>query len=519
MSRSSRASQSLPSEAATGLATSDGVVPLLELRNISKHFGSLVANDNISLTLRRGEIVALLGENGAGKSTLVNILFGHYVADSGEVLVDGLRLPAGNPRAALAAGIGMVSQHFNLAENLTVLDNVILGTEHLWSGFSRRRAAIARLEETAKRLNFKIEPNTLISDLSVGECQRVEIAKALYRGARILILDEPTSVLTPTEAADLFVLLRSLASSGVGIIFISHKLDEVLAISNRVVVLRGGRLAATREIENVTVNELAELVIGDRAPPPLERSQNSNVAPAPKLAVTRLASGKLREATFEVRAGEIFGIAGIAGNGQADLCNVLFGLASPANGKIEFDGKVIPYDPGARVQYGVARIPQDRAALGIVGELSAWENAVSERRHSPDFQGFGFVRRKQAQRFTRDIILNFDIRCRDIRLPARQMSGGNIQKLILGRALHGNPGIIIAVQPTWGLDIGAVAYVHRQLLAARERGAAILLVSEDLDELFAIADRIAVMAGGHLSAPSRTWSATEIGLAMTASAG
>ncbi len=223
------------------------------------------------------------------------------------------------------------------------------------------------------------------------------------------------------------------------------------AISNRVVVLRGGRLVATRETATATVNELAELVIGDRAAPPMERSQNSDVAAVPKLAVTSLASGKLREATFEVRAGEIFGIAGIAGNGQTDLCNVLFGLASPASGKIQFDGKILPYDPGARVQFGVARIPQDRAALGIVGELSAWENAVSERRHSPDFQRFGFVRRQEAQGFTRNIVANFDIRCRDIRLPARQMSGGNIQKLILGRALHGDPGIIIAVQPTWDL--------------------------------------------------------------------
>ncbi len=230
------------------------------------------------------------------------------------------------------------------------------------------------------------------------------------------------------------------------------------------------------------------------------------------------AGAKLRQATFEVAGGEIFGIAGIAGNGQSDLCDVLFGLAAPSAGRVEVDGKVLPATPASRLASGVARIPQDRDALGIIGDLSVWENAISERRRSPAFLQNGFLRRDKAQVFTRRIVDDFDVRCRDIRLPARQMSGGNIQKLILGRALFGEPGVIIAMQPTWGLDVGAVSYVHRQLIAARDRGAAVLLISEDLDELFAVADRIAVMAAGHLSAASSSWSTAEIGLAMRAQA-
>ncbi len=480
-----------------------------------------MANEDVSLELGRGEILALLGENGAGKSTLMNILFGHYAADSGDILIEGVRLPGGNPRLALAMGVGMVHQHFTLADNLTVLDNIILGTESLWSLKSSRRQAVAKIRTMAHTLNMQIDPAAKVGSLSVGERQRVEIVKALYRGARILILDEPTSVLTPSEATDLFGILRSLSQAGTGIIFISHKLKEVIAVSHRIAVLKSGRLVATRDAAAVSASDLAELMIGARAPAVIKEtnSQQKDDVKSCRLAVKDLsAAGKIRHVNFEVAGGEIFGIAGIAGNGQLALCDILFGLDRPLTGSIEVDGNKLPPVPAARVGAGVARIPQDRDHLGVVGDLSVWENAISERRRDPAFVRSGFLRRQGALAFTRKIVADYDIRCRDIRQPARQMSGGNIQKLVLGRSLFGEPGVIVAMQPTWGLDVGAIAYVHRQLIAARDRGAAILLISEDLDELFAIADRIAVMAGGALSEPSSSWSPTAIGLAMTAPA-
>jgi simple sugar transport system ATP-binding protein len=495
--------------------------PLLELRGVTKRFGSLVANEDVSLELGRGEILALLGENGAGKSTLMNILFGHYAADSGDILIEGVRLPSGNPRLALAMGVGMVHQHFTLADNLSVLDNIILGTESLWSLKSSRRKAVAKIRAMAQSLNMQIDPTVKVGSLSVGERQRVEIVKALYRGAGILILDEPTSVLTPAEVTDLFGTLRKLSQAGTGIIFISHKLKEVIAVSHRIAVLKSGRLVATREVAAVNTNDLAELMIGPRAPSSIKKSgpRASDTARSCRLAVKNLSTaGKVRRVNFAVAAGEIFGIAGIAGNGQLALCDVLFGLERPTSGSIEVDGRKLSAVPASRVDAGVARIPQDRDHLGVVGDLSVWENAISERRRNPAFVRSGFLRRQGALAFTRKIVADYDIRCRDIRLPARQMSGGNIQKLVLGRSLFGEPGVIVAMQPTWGLDVGAIAYVHQQLIAARDRGAAILLISEDLDELFAMADRIAVMAAGSLSEPSASWSPAEIGLAMTTSA-
>jgi simple sugar transport system ATP-binding protein len=495
--------------------------PLLELRGITKRFGSLVANENVSLELGRGEILALLGENGAGKSTLMNILFGHYAADSGDILIEGVRLPGGNSRLALAMGVGMVHQHFTLADNLSVLDNIILGTESLWSLKSSRRQAVTKIRAMAQTLNMQIDPAAKVGSLSVGERQRVEIVKVLYRGARILILDEPTSVLTPSEATDLFGTLRSLSQAGTGIIFISHKLKEVIAVSHRIAILKSGRLVATRDAADVSTSDLAELMIGPRVPAVAREtsSRDSGGAKPCRLAVKNLsAAGKVRHVNFEVAGGEIFGIAGIAGNGQLALCDILFGLDRPTTGSIEVDGNKLRPVPAARVGAGVARIPQDRDHLGVVGDLSVWENAISERRRNPAFVRSGFLRRQGALAFTRKIVTDYDIRCRDIRQPVRQMSGGNIQKLVLGRSLFGEPGVIVAMQPTWGLDVGAIAYVHRQLMAARDRGAAVLLISEDLDELFAIADRIAVMASGSLSEPSSSWSPAAIGLAMTAPA-
>jgi ABC-type uncharacterized transport system ATPase subunit len=492
--------------------------PVLRLTGITKRFGALLANDAISLELARGEVLGLLGENGAGKSTLVNILFGHYVADAGSIEVFGRPLPPGQPKAALAAGVGMVHQHFTLADNLTVLDNVTLGTEPLWAPWSRRGEARARLLETSKRFGLAVDADARVADLSVGERQRVEILKALYRGARILILDEPTAVLTPQESDALFATLRTLVADGLSIIFISHKLDEVLRVSQRVVVLRQGRLVATRDAGQTSKAELAELMIGHRVDQPERGREGVQPGAGPRLAVHELAAGaKLERASFSVQAGEIFGIAGVSGNGQAQLADALCGLLRPERGTIRVDGRLLEAEPRAFIRAGVARVPEDRGAVGVIGDLAVWENAISERYRETRFSRLGWLHRGAAREAAQAIVDQFDVRGGGLDAPARSLSGGNIQKLILGRALVTEPGVVVANQPTWGLDVGAVSYIHSQLLAARARGAAVLLISEDLDELFAIADRIAVMFQGVLSEPRRDWTVSAIGLAMAGS--
>ena len=480
---------------------------VLKLAHITKRFGSLVANDDISLDLARGEVLALLGENGAGKSTLVSILFGHYVADAGTIEVDGRPLPPGEPKAALAAGIGMVHQHFTLADNLGVLDNVMLGTEALWQPFSRRAAARARLLAAAQRFGLQVDPEARIGTLSVGERQRVEILKALVRGARILILDEPTAVLTPQESEALFATLSQMVAEGLSIIFISHKLDEVLRVSHRIAVLRGGRLVADLPAAGADKAMLAEAMVGRAVAPAVRRAH------APGAVVCTLPGTPLA-----VRAGEVFAIAGVAGNGQQALADRLCG---EGGGAVELDGRALAATPRAFVEAGVARIPEDRHAVGVVGDLPLWENAVLERYASPAFARRGLVRRAAAREFARRLVDRFDVRGGGLDAPARSLSGGNMQKLILGRELSGAvPKLIVANQPTWGLDIGAVAYVHQQLLDAAAAGAAVVLVSEDLDEIFALADRIAVIHHGVLGAPrpARDWSLADIGLAMAGAA-
>ena len=521
-------------------------LPLLRLRGITKRFGRLVANDAISLELARGETLALLGENGAGKSTLVSILFGHYRADAGEIEVDGRTLPPGDPKAALAAGIGMVHQHFTLADNLSVLDNVMLGNEPLWRPYSRRAEWRAQLVDTARRFGLQVDPGARVGTLSVGERQRVEILKALVSGhgsaaTRILILDEPTAVLTPAEAESLFATLRQLVAQGLGVIFISHKLDEVLRVSDRVAVLRGGRLVATLATADADKARLAELMVG------------REVAAARKKA-TR-ASGVVCELRSEhieltLRAGEIVAVVGVAGNGQQGLAEVLSGMrgvdalvpghrpSPPPWGRgshakaagVTILGQRMKARPRDWIAAGVARIPEDRHALGVVGDLPVWENAMLERYATPAFARFGVIRRAAARAFARRLVERFDVRGVDAAnpsAPTRALSGGNMQKLILGRALMGDPLqpkpplLIVADQPTWGLDVGAVAYVHQQLLDACAQGSAVLLISEDLDEIFALADRIAVMHRGRLGAarPTAQWTLAQIGLAMAVGAG
>ncbi len=496
--------------------------PVLRLARITKRFGALVANDAISLDLGPGEVLALLGENGAGKSTLVSILFGHYRADEGEIEVFGQPLPPGQPRAALAAGVGMVHQHFTLADNLTVLDNVLMGTEPLWRPVSRRAAARGHLLEVGQRFGLTVSPDALVGTLSVGERQRVEILKALYRGARILILDEPTAVLTPQESEALFATLGQMVAQGLSIIFISHKLAEVLRVAHRVAVLRGGRLVAEAAAAGTTQAELANWMVGQDVAVP-ERSPASRVGDVVcALEGVNVDGGreKLAGASLALRAGEITAIAGVSGNGQLALAELLCGMRAASGGRVTLAGEPLRASPAWLVRQGVARIPEDRHAVGVVGDLPVWENAVSERLRSGAFSRFGMVRRRAARAHAERIVQAFDVRGAGLQSPARALSGGNMQKLILGRALLAPDGsvprLIVAHQPTWGLDIGAVAYVQRQILAARDAGAAVVLLSDDLDEVLAMGDRIAVLHAGHMTearAP-QDWSREAIGLAM-----
>ncbi len=502
---------------------------VLQLSGITKRFGSLVANDDISLTLSRGEVLALLGENGAGKSTLMSILFGHYVADEGDIKAFGRPLPPGQPRAALAAGIGMVHQHFTLADNLSVLDNVLLGSEPLWQPFSRRSAARARLLEVSRRFGLPVSPDARVGDLSVGERQRVEILKALYRGARILILDEPTAVLTPQESEALFATLSQMVAEGLSIIFISHKLGEVLRVSHRVAVLRQGRLVAEAPAQGTTQAQLAQWMVG-HAVERAERRPARRVGDAVcMLEGVHTAGGRyaLHGVNLTLRAGEITAIAGVSGNGQVALADVLCGVRTPTQGRATLHGMPLPAQPQRLVAQGVARIPEDRHAVGVVGDLPVWENAVSERLGSRWFSHpwftAGWIKRRAARQHARRVAETFDVRGGGPDVPARSLSGGNMQKLILGRALlspdpgtQEPPRLIVAHQPTWGLDIGAVTFVQQQLIAARDAGAAVLLISDDLDEVLQLGDRVAVMHGGHLTAalPAAAWTREAIGLAM-----
>ena len=490
---------------------------VLRLDRITRRFGGVLANDAISFTLDQGEVLALMGENGAGKTTLMNILFGHYLADEGTVTVFGRPLPPGDPKAALAAGIGMVHQHFTLAENLTVLDNVVLGTRPLWSLRDGRRGARARLLALSSRFGLKVAPDARVADLSVGERQRVEILKALWREARILILDEPTAVLTPQESQALFATVRVMVAEGLSVVFISHKLHEVTAVADRVVVLRRGAKVADLPVAGTDRHRLAALMVGAEViPPAVEAARPGPV----RLALDRVTvpgQPGLDAVTLDLRAGTITGLAGVAGNGQGALAELLSGMTAPATGQIRIEGT----DPGSwspqkALAAGIGRIPEDRHAMGSIAAMSLTENAILESYARPPVSRRGWLDRRAARARALRLIAAYDVRCPGPDLPIRLLSGGNMQKLILGRVLDTAPGVLLAHQPTRGLDIGAVTTLHRHLLAARDRGAAVLLISEDLDEVQALSDVIHVLHDGRLSPafPRGTATAAELGLWM-----
>ncbi len=478
---------------------------ILSLNRLSKRFGTVVANDAVDLDLYKGEVLALLGENGAGKTTLMNMLFGHYLPDSGAIDVageDGVLQPLalGHPQAALAAGIGMVHQHFTLAENLSALDNILLGSEKLFSLRRDRAGLRAKVEGIMARSGLTAPLDELVGKLSVGERQRVEILKALFRDARILVLDEPTAVLTPQEADTLFENIGMMTKDGLSVIFISHKLREVLAFSNRIAVLRHGVKVGEMATSDADQKAIARMMVGADTP----ETPRGAIAPGAPVLEMKGVSLKghstrdtLKNVTLTVHANEIVGIAGVSGNGQSALAAVISGMRPPDSGAITVEGiDVTRADPLAMIKSGVGRIPEDRHHDGMVGAMSVAENMVIERLWDDEFQSRGFLKPEAIAAHAERLSKAYDVRGPGIEAKAQLLSGGNIQKLILARVFEQNPKLILANQPVRGLDMGAAEEVRRRLLEARDGGAGVLLISEDLDEILGLADRILVIHSG-----------------------
>lgn len=508
----------------------DGLIrnfaPVLRLEGISKRFGALQANEKIDLELNAGEIVALLGENGAGKTTLMNILFGHYVADQGRVLLavagGWQEMERGSPQAALEAGIGMVHQHFTLAENLTGFENIILGQQSFFSFGRGRGAAEQAVRQLMARTGLSVDIHLPVERLTVGERQRIEILKALHRKARILVLDEPTAVLTPQEAQSLFVAIRKLAAEGLAVLFISHKLPEVLVLCQRIVVLRAGRKVADQNSAGADRATIAHLMVGRDVMPerPLPAMPGD---PALTLRNVNAGAGResLQSASLVLNCGEIIGIAGVSGNGQSTLAGLVSGLVAPRSGELVILGHQGRMTPAGLIALGVGRLAEDRHSDGMVADMTLAENLMMERRWDPAFQSSGFIRHDAVKREAEKAIRAYDVRCPGPDAKMRLLSGGNIQKLLLARAMAAAPKLILANQPTRGLDLGATSDIHNRLREAARSGKAVLLISEDLDELFALSNRIAVMHAGHLTpaVSSQHLDVASVGLAMAGQAG
>ena len=475
----------------------------IEMRGIVKRFPGVLANDHIDLAVKVGEVHALLGENGAGKSTLMNILTGLYHPDEGEIYVDGERVEFGSPKDAIHHGIAMIHQHFMLVPVHSVAENLILGADD--SRFLLRPQKIeAEVEELSRRFNLRVDPRAKIWQLSVGEQQRVEVLKMLYRGATILIMDEPTAVLTPQEVEELFHTLREMADSGKTIIFISHKLHEVLEIADRISVLRRGRMEASGiDLEGVTKKDLARLMVGREVLFRIERGTAAPGEPVLKIENLEALDDKglkaLRGVSLQVREGEILALAGVSGNGQRELAETITGLREATGGSVMVQGsEVTNASPGRVLEHGLSFVPEDRIGMGSVPNMDVSENLALRNYRVPPI-GNGWVINLLAMREQAEQLVDeFDILTPSIETPSRLLSGGNLQKLILAREISGAPEMLVAMQPTRGLDVGATEAVHRILLAQRDEGAALLIISEDLDEIMALADRIMVIYEGEI---------------------
>jgi simple sugar transport system ATP-binding protein len=477
---------------------------VLEMRGIRKEFPGVVANDDVSLDVRRGEVHALLGENGAGKSTLMNILYGLYRPDAGEILLNGKRVVFSSASDAIEAGIGMVHQHFMLIPVMTVAENVVLGTEPVKDGvLLDEDAAERRVADMAKTFKFAVEPAALVQDIGVGQQQRVEIMKALYRNADILILDEPTAVLTPQEASDLFEILRTLRREGISIVFISHKLNEVLEIADRITVLRRGKTIETVPREGATEESLARAMVGRDVL--LRVEKHPSEAGDVLLEVEDLWASddrgieKVRGVSFRVHAGEIVGIAGVDGNGQTELIEALTGLRRADRGVIRVGGRELHHASTREVlDAGLGHIPEDRQRHGLVLEFSLAENVALHDYATPPDSKWGWLFPQRLVQRAKVLIQEFDVRGGGPLTPAGALSGGNQQKLVAAREIARDPKALIAAQPTRGLDVGAIEYLHRRLVTERDEGRAILLVSLELDEIFSLSDRILVIYEGEI---------------------
>ena len=496
--------------------------PALSMRGITKRYPGVLANDAIDLDLRPGEILGLLGENGAGKSTLMNILYGLAVPDSGEILLDGQPVSIAGPSDAIARGISMVHQHFMLVPVLTVAENILLGEETMANAvFLDRAEAHRRIVELGRRFGFEIDPEAKVGNLSVGWQQRVEILKALYRQARILVLDEPTAVLTPQETTEIFDVLRRLAREGHSIIFISHKLYEVLAIADRITVIRRGRVVGTRLPAETDEEDLAEMMVGRNVQLVVDRGESHPAEPELRIEKLSVADDRgrvvVKDIDLEVRLGEILGIAGVGGNGQDELVAALTGLRRPAGGRVTLGGKdVTGWGPRELTDFGVGFVPGDRQRYGLVLSFPIEDNLVLTSYYREPFAS-GPVRNDPAIRdWAEESIQAFDIRTPSATVPAGNLSGGNQQKVIVAREFSGQPRLLILDQPTRGLDVGSIEFIHRRAIAKRDAGSAILLVSAELDEVLELSDRIAVMYRGEIVAirDGRTADREEIGLLM-----
>jgi ABC-type uncharacterized transport system ATPase subunit len=477
----------------------------LEARNLTKRFPGVVANEDVSLQVRQGEILALLGENGAGKSTLVKMIYGLYSPDEGEIFIKGEQVRLKGPRDAIRRGVGMVHQHFQLVPVFTVAENVILGDEPHRSVFVNMKAARERVKQLAEDFGLKVDVDAKVEDLPVGTQQRVEILKALYRHADVLIMDEPTAVLTPQETDDLLRVMRGFADNGVAVIFITHKLREVLAVADRIEVLRGGKVVGTTRPADTDAAGLAQMMVGRSVLLTVDKAeakpQDVVLDVVDLTAENDIGLPAVRDVSLQVRAGEIFGIAGVEGNGQRELVQALTGLRKCTAERVTVLGQdALGKSPHNIHAMGVGHVPEDRETDGLVGPYSVADNMVLDRYDEPDFARRGVRRRGAIDELATTLVADYDVRTPSIQTTVQSLSGGNKQKVVIARELAANPALLIASQPTRGVDVGSIEFIHSQIVAARDGGAAVLLVSAELDEVLGLADRIGVMYDGKIVA-------------------